>query len=115
VCGKIYFSRHPIALLALSPRNFHICADCSAVLSCSRCNQLISPEATLVVENNSRDSLEFFCSSCRDTVIIGSGALLKGIRARFGMGTQSYLAALSHLFRRIIRREIWPGRRRTKH
>jgi hypothetical protein len=67
------------------------------------------------VVEHSRDSLEFFCSSCRDTVIIGSGALLKGIRARFGMGTRSYVAAFSHFFRRIMRREIWPGRRRTKH
>jgi hypothetical protein len=113
-CGKIYFSRQPIALLTLSRKDFYICNDCSAMITCSRCNQMIPPEATLVVENHSNNSLEFLCSSCRDTVIISSGLLLNGIRKRFGRGNGSYFMAIGRFFKRIMRINVWPGRRGSK-
>jgi len=106
VCGKIYFSRHPIALQSLSRKSFYVCAECSGALSCSRCLSALSPEAALVVEEGQHHSLEILCNSCSESVIAGSGMFFQKIRMRFK-------AAFSHMFNRLFRSDIWPRRRRS--
>ncbi|RJP17290.1 MAG: hypothetical protein C4520_17025 [Candidatus Abyssobacteria bacterium SURF_5] len=100
-CGKIYFSRQPIALLTLSRKDFYVCADCSRMITCSNCSQLMSSEATLVVENRAGNSIEFLCPSCRDAVITGSAAFLAGVRRRFRWRIHSLFSACYSFVKRM--------------
>ncbi len=112
VCGKIYFSRHPIALLTVSAKDYFLCYICARKLKCSICGEPISPKTTLVIENPTRAIPEFLCHSCRGKALAASGTSLLGIAKRLQAKATSTVAHLLVKFRRITRLQVWPLRGR---
>jgi hypothetical protein len=112
VCGKIYFSRQPISLLTLSPKNFHVCTACVRMLKCSICGIHVSPKATLVVENPPDVPLVFLCHSCRNKMLISSSTSLFGIPKKLRKKAATVLGNSLALLQKIVRLQVWPFRGR---
>lgn len=112
VCGKIYFSRRPIALSMLSQRKFHVCLACSRTLTCSTCGRRVPAEIALVYENLPNSTLGFLCPRCREKMFVGFRTPPQSVPRRLWSRVTARLTAFLNLFRRVMRIEIWPNRRR---
>jgi DNA-directed RNA polymerase subunit RPC12/RpoP len=70
VCGKIYFSRHPLPVLGLQKKTFHVCLPCSRTLACSVCERPVSAETALVVEDLPDARGGTLCPECKERIFL---------------------------------------------
>ena len=108
VCGKIYFSKQPIALPTRSRRRFHVCLACSHALRCSICRKPVMPINILVVEDLPNSARGLLCPRCRGRFLgTEQPAARNGLQrlyARAASGVNAFLRKV----RKLLSIELFP-------
>ncbi|MBI5115171.1 hypothetical protein HZA56_01735 [Candidatus Poribacteria bacterium] len=107
-CGKIYFSRQPIVLLALGKKTFRVCAECSKKLKCSICGKPLPLDNAMAVENISGLRTGFLCPGCREIILSRFRTVPRSFGIRMWLKMKFAVAVALSPFRRIGRISIWP-------
>ena len=106
VCGKIYFSKHPLDLQTVSDETFQVCLECSRKLNCSSCGKSTSVGSTLVMENVEESTVRLLCPECRDRVLLGLPLASIGAFERFRLQIGYAVRSFFDSIRRVLGAKI---------